>query len=57
MSSVIDEIRQEGREEAREEFAVRLLKMGKLSMEEISHAASLPLEAIQRLANANQQYA
>ena len=57
MSSVVDEIRQEEREAAREEVAERLLKMGKLSFEEIARAASLPLEAIKRLADANKQYA
>ena len=53
MSSVVDEIRQE----EREEFASRLLEMGKLSLEEIARAASLPLDAIKRLADANKQFA
>ncbi len=53
MSSVVDEIKQE----EREEVASRLLKMGKLSLEEIARAASLPLEAIKRLADANKQLA
>ena len=57
MSSVVDEIRREEREAASEEIAVRLLKMGKLSLEEIARAASLPLEAIKRLADANKQLA
>ena len=57
MSSVVDEIRREEREIASEEFAIRLLEMGKLSLEEIARAASLPLEAIQRLADANKQFA
>ncbi len=53
MSSVVDEIKQE----EREEVASRLLKMGKLSLEEIARAASLPLEVIKRLADANKQFA
>ena len=53
MSSVVDEIKQE----EREEVASRLLKMGKLSLEEIARAASLPLEAIKRLADTNKQFA
>ena len=57
MSSVVDEIRREEREAEREAFAVRLLNMGKLSFEEIARAASLPLEAIQRLADTNKQFA
>ena len=61
MSSASEELRQEGREEGREAereaVAARLLKMGKLSFEEIARAASLPLEAIKRLADANQQFA
>ena len=53
MGSVVDKIKQE----EREEVASRLLKMGKLSLEEIARAASLPLEAIKRLAETNKQYA
>lgn len=50
MSSVVDEIRQEEREIEREQFAVRLLKMGKLSLEEVARAANLTLETVTRLA-------
>ena len=46
MSSVVDEIKQEEREKAAE----RLLKMGKLSLEEVARAANLTLEAVTRLA-------
>ena len=57
MSSASEELREEGRTAEREAVAGRLLKMGKLSFEEIAHAASLPLEAIQRLAATNKQFA
>ena len=57
MSSASEELRQEGREEAREEIATQLLKIGKLSLEEIARVASLPLDAIKRIESENQQLA
>ena len=54
MSSVVDEIRQEEREAEREQFAVRLLEMGKLSLEDIALAANMTLEAVKRLAKQQQ---
>ncbi len=45
MSSASEELREEGRMEV----AKRLLKMGKLSPEEIAHVASLPLDTVKRL--------
>lgn len=50
MSSASEELRQEGRKEV----AARLLKMGKLSFEEIARAANLTLEAVTLLAKQQQ---
>lgn len=53
MSSASEELREEGRKEGRKEgraeVAKQLLKTGKLSLEEIANAASLPLDSVIRL--------
>ena len=49
MSSASEELREEGRAEV----AMRLLKHGKLSCEEIAKLAGLPLDSVVRLSEMN----
>ena len=49
MCNVVEQIRNEGREEGRIEAAINLLKMDKLSPEEIAQAQGLPLEKVLEL--------
>ena len=49
MCNVVEQILNKGREENRIEAAINLLKMEKLSPEEISQAQGLPLEKVLEL--------
>ena len=50
MNSVVDEIREEGRLESSIQAAKRMLKLGKLTYEDIATCTDLPLSEIIKLA-------
>ena len=49
MCKIVEDLREEAREEARNQIAIRLLQGGKLSVEEIASAAELPLREVERI--------
>ena len=52
VKSVVDEIREEGRQEAKTETAKRMLEMGGFTVDVIAKANDLPVEVVEELAKA-----
>ena len=53
MSTIMDEVREEGREEGREYMTLRMLKNGKLTIQEIVEITGLTMEEVKTLAEHN----